>query len=90
MLCKFCHDFDFDQLASSEGYPHHTSWIDLYESAAQGCEVCQLVRAAARGWQDPTDHHRLYVRIESKAFTVWRGDRSRPSRANLGVYTTEG
>ncbi|KAE9380899.1 HET-domain-containing protein [Stipitochalara longipes BDJ] len=43
MLCNFCSDIDLDQLATVEGYKHHSSCADLFHSAQNGCESCQLI-----------------------------------------------
>jgi hypothetical protein len=50
MLCKFCEDFDYDQMLSG-GYPHHPSYAHLRASAMKGCEICRLV-LTNRDW-DP-------------------------------------
>jgi hypothetical protein len=48
MLCNFCKDFDYDQLTSGEGYRHHENWQQLCDSAEEGCDICALVKKAAR------------------------------------------
>jgi len=43
MLCKYCENFDYDQLISPERYRHHQSWDDLLASGEEGCRICGLV-----------------------------------------------
>lgn len=44
-LCKFCKDFDYDQLLSKAKYSHHASFSDLIASATAGCPICAFVVA---------------------------------------------
>ncbi|KAH8648071.1 heterokaryon incompatibility protein-domain-containing protein [Tricladium varicosporioides] len=44
MLCNFCANINFDQVNSQDGYKHHSSYVDLYDSADKGCELCSLIR----------------------------------------------
>lgn len=43
MLCTFCSNIDLDQLATKEGYKHHSNCGDLLHSAENGCESCRLI-----------------------------------------------
>ena len=43
MLCDFCSNIDLDQLATPEGYKHHSSCADLIQAAQDGRESCQLI-----------------------------------------------
>ena len=47
MLCKFCNDLDLDQAATDAGAPHHASFLNLLQSAKNGCDLCALVRECA-------------------------------------------
>lgn len=46
MLCDRCNNINYDELISSEGYKHHASYIDLFQSALNGCKCCILIRDA--------------------------------------------
>ena len=43
MLCKFCANIDLDELSTPEGYKHHASCTDLYQSSQNGCDSCKLI-----------------------------------------------
>jgi len=43
MLCKYCDNFNYNQLVSPERYQHHKTWDDLLVSAEEGCQICGLV-----------------------------------------------
>jgi hypothetical protein len=43
MNCERCVNFNLDDLLSKGGYQHHASPNDLAASAANGCEICNLV-----------------------------------------------
>jgi hypothetical protein len=74
MRCRYCEDFDYDQLIKEPGYIHHPNWQALCSSAVRGCTVCALVRVEARGrrreeseqkWKEMEDTEQIYCELSN-------------------------
>ena len=50
MLCNFCSNIDLDQVATPQGYKHHSSCADLFQSVRSGCGSCKLIWDSQRTW----------------------------------------
>jgi hypothetical protein len=94
MLCKFCKDFDYDQLISEGGYKHHENWEQLCLSAKAGCSICDLALREAREQYGPRqawekeENQRIICKLSDTVLVGWHhGD---IWRSSLQLCTTDG
>jgi hypothetical protein len=54
MLCQYCENLEIaDYVRKDIVYNHQPSWVDLVQSAANGCQLCEMLRRELI-WQTPS------------------------------------
>jgi hypothetical protein len=95
MLCKFCKDFDYDQLTSEEGYRRHENWQQLCDSAEAGCDICALGKEVAREkspwewrWNESQRTRQIICKLINSDTMAWH--HGEIQRSNLRICTSDG